>query len=170
MGRGFCEKHQVAGCICLMKNNPRNTAGGWTKVPRTHCLKGHELIAENVSWTKHGHRLCKICRILKDRAWQQRHPEKFDESVRRSRRKVLYGVTEEKYNLMFEKQKGLCAICKKPPTENGRFSIDHNHKTDEIRGLIHRVCNTGIGNLQDSAELCRAAAEYLDNPPARGLW
>lgn len=113
MERGFCETHQRAGCICLMKNNPRNTAGSWVKVPRTHCLKGHELTEDNIAFTKHGHRLCRICRTIKDHAWQQRHPEKYNECLRKHRRKILYGVTEEHYNKMLEKQNGLCAICKK---------------------------------------------------------
>jgi len=50
-------------------------------------------------------------------------------------------------------QGGLCAICLKPvdlsiPKEG---VVDHNHDTGEIRGVLHRSCNSGEGKVANAA-------------------
>ena len=68
----------------------------------------------------------------------------------------------EFYNSRFKKQKGCCAICGRHQTElTRRLVIDHCHKTNKLRGLLCGLCNTGIGNLKDDAELCLKAYNYL---------
>lgn len=73
-----------------------------------------------------------------------------------------YGITEEDYNEMLESQNGVCAIC---GGNNGQRSlaVDHCHETDKVRGLLCTGCNTAIGSLRDSPELCRNAALYLES-------
>ena len=66
------------------------------------------------------------------------------------------------YDTLYRKQKGCCAICGKHQSRlNERLGVDHSHKNGMIRGLLCKNCNLGIGLLQDSAEVCSAAAEYL---------
>lgn len=61
------------------------------------------------------------------------------------RLKTRYGITPEQYQLLFNKQEGRCAICKKHQSEiNGRLVLDHCHKTHEIRALLCRYCNLWI--------------------------
>ncbi len=44
--------------------------------------------------------------------------------------------------MFFEKQKGCCAICKKPQSAfKNRLALDHNHKTGKLRGLLCYYCN-----------------------------
>lgn len=84
-----------------------------------------------------------------------------------------YGLTLEKYNQMLEAQEGGCAICgdKQAKTKrNGRFCIDHDHATGEVRGLLCSHCNRGIGLLGDNPDKLKAAAEYLLFPPSRKAW
>lgn len=57
-----------------------------------------------------------------------------------------YGITLEQYNNMLSYQKGNCAICEEVPKENKngvvvRLSVDHNHKTGKVRGLLCYKCN-----------------------------
>lgn len=52
--------------------------------------------------------------------------------------KNRYNMTIEDYNKMLEKQNGLCAICR----EKKKLSVDHDHNTGKIRGLICTKCNT----------------------------
>jgi hypothetical protein len=42
---------------------------------KTHCIRGHELIAKNlaVSELKKGHRICKICIMIRYRKYQERN-------------------------------------------------------------------------------------------------
>lgn len=74
--------------------------------------------------------------------------------------KRIYGVTVEEYNTLLEQQDGVCAICK-----NGHehaLCIDHDHSTNEIRGLLCKPCNVAIGNMKDEPERLRSAAMYLE--------
>jgi len=73
----------------------------------------------------------------------------------------LYGITEIEYNELFLKQNGKCAICK--DEQHGRFklSVDHNHKTGKVRGLLCGQCNYAIGLLNDNKDNCLNAYEYL---------
>lgn len=71
-----------------------------------------------------------------------------------------YGITQEDYETLLEKQGGACAICSNPPTEK-HFCVDHCHESGKVRGLLCRHCNAGIGQLKDSVELVAKALEYL---------
>lgn len=75
-----------------------------------------------------------------------------------------YGITLADWDAMLVIQNGRCDICERPFTLRGKHcaAIDHCHHTGEVRALIHRTCNTGIGMFEDNAEFCRRAAWYLD--------
>ena len=72
-----------------------------------------------------------------------------------------FGITLEDYDSMLEQQDGKCAICKSEDSKGKRFSVDHNHKTGEVRGLLCNPCNVAIGLLKDSPEVIDSAKEYL---------
>lgn len=66
------------------------------------------------------------------------------------------------YNQLFLKQEGRCAICTKHQSEFKKaLHVDHDHKTSKVRGLLCTRCNPGIGYLQNSPTICKAAYEYL---------
>lgn len=77
--------------------------------------------------------------------------------------KRLYGITEEQYNELLERQDQRCAICLRHHSEfKTRLAVDHNHKTGEIRGALCNYCNHRIiGRHTDSSLLLRMAS-YLD--------
>jgi hypothetical protein len=81
--------------------------------------------------------------------------------------KRRYGITLEQYEAMHEAQRGLCAICGKPETEIRRnnkvclLSVDHDHRTGEVRKLLCCKCNQAVGSFKDSPDLCERAAVYL---------
>jgi hypothetical protein len=79
---------------------------------------------------------------------------------------------EDYYKLLAE-QGGLCAICLKPPRQQGRkfrLSVDHDHRCCPsikscgkcIRGLVCHTCNVSLGLMQDDPTLLRLAAQYLE--------
>ena len=70
-----------------------------------------------------------------------------------------YGISLLQYEAMLEAQNGVCAICKK--TEGKHLSVDHNHVTGEIRGLLCSRCNLVIGRCNDDTKLLKAAILYL---------
>jgi len=63
---------------------------------------------------------------------------------------------------MFEEQKGCCVICGRHQTEfKTRLAVDHNHKTGEVRGLLCRPCNAGIGLFNENLSRLENAINYL---------
>lgn len=81
-------------------------------------------------------------------------------------RRIRYGIEEHEYQAMLEAQGGVCAICKQPESlvSKGvtcRLQVDHDHKTDVVRGLLCRRCNTILGQADDDPEVLRLAMEYL---------
>lgn len=77
------------------------------------------------------------------------------------RLKKNFNISREKYNILFEKQKGLCAICKRESKK--RLAVDHCHKKNKVRGLLCFSCNIGLGYFKDNPKLLTEAIIYLKN-------
>ena len=73
----------------------------------------------------------------------------------------LYGVTREELS---EKQGGRCAICgvEFATLDPQLWHVDHCHASGVTRGLLCQGCNTALGKFNDSAELLRKAADYVE--------
>lgn len=69
------------------------------------------------------------------------------EQVRKWNLKALHGLTPEQYDEMLLAQGGVCAICKRPePSKRqAHLSVDHDHDTGKIRGLLCFGCNISLG-------------------------
>ena len=78
-------------------------------------------------------------------------------SVMRHDVKKAYGITLEEYLALKIKYKK-CAICGR----EGRLHLDHDHKDGNIRGILCRACNHGLGNFCDNPSLLRKAAKYIE--------
>ncbi len=76
------------------------------------------------------------------------------------------GLSVEQYDALLEKQGGGCAICGTPP-KRMRLSVDHDHETGMIRGLLCHGCNTKMVG-RDDAVWSTKAATYADSPPSAG--
>jgi len=72
-----------------------------------------------------------------------------------------YGLTYKDWEGLWYTQDGRCAICDKFFAEKKDICIDHNHKTGEIRGLLCKRCNIGIGLFDDNHELLNNTVKYL---------
>ena len=72
-----------------------------------------------------------------------------------------YGITEDQYAAMLTKQKGVCLICGRPPL-NRRLSVDHDHRTGRVRGLLCYTCNRFlVPALEKYPDRIRRAQLYL---------
>jgi hypothetical protein len=77
-------------------------------------------------------------------------------------RKKTYGLSDEEYYALLDAQEWCCAICAKPVgQEKLDHAIDHDHDTGDVRGILCRLCNLGIGYFRDQPELLDAAKDYL---------
>jgi hypothetical protein len=78
-----------------------------------------------------------------------------------------YGITDEEYWAIYEFQGGRCYICQRANGTKKRLSVDHDHKTGIVRGLLCTMCNKyTLGWARDCIEFFKRAIEYLTNPPA----
>jgi glycosyltransferase involved in cell wall biosynthesis len=80
-----------------------------------------------------------------------------------------YGITLDDYNKMFNNQKGKCAICRMPETAQRkdkagplRLAVDHNHKTNKVRGLLCMKCNVVLGYFEKHQSDITKVSKYLE--------
>lgn len=101
---------------------------------------------------------CKDCSAEYGAAWAK--TEKGKASLRKSRLRHYYGITDADYERFLLSQNGKCAICGQVP-DLRRLDVDHNHISGEVRGLLCNQCNQAIGLFQDNVELLSSAIAYL---------
>lgn len=64
--------------------------------------------------------------------------------------RAKYGITITTFNTIYDNQNGKCAICNKHQSELSRpLQVDHNHKTNGIRGLLCAACNCKLQGIKD---------------------
>lgn len=81
-------------------------------------------------------------------------------------KKQEINITQRGYMRLLKHQRGGCRICGRVPTPGEhRLSVDHNHRSGLVRGLICTGCNSGLGMFGDDANRLRAAADYLEKDP-----
>jgi len=96
---------------------------------------------------------CKKCYKIKYGSPKKRR----DQALR-----YAYGINQNEYNVLLDKQKGGCAICGCKPNKRP-LSVDHCHKTGKVRGLLCQKHNVAIGLLNEDPILFDAAKQYLQS-------
>ena len=117
---------------------------------------------------------CKPCWAAYMRSWTAKNPEKiaaqnraykqkYPEKYRDSRLRTLFGITAKDYDDLFSKQRGCCAVCGVHNDKLARnLAVDHDHKTDEVRGLLCATCNGALGVVNDDISLLKSLINYLE--------
>lgn len=80
--------------------------------------------------------------------------------------KRYYGITQAEYDALLKKQNGTCAVCDSTGDNSVKggqqaLSVDHDHKTGEIRGLLCRKHNFAIGQIDDDPKVAERILWYL---------
>jgi len=106
---------------------------------------------------------CKKCSNEAKKSSRRKNFEHRKEVRRIQRIKSKYGITDNDRHDMFCDQNGKCLICGIDYKKLKRgLVIDHDHKTNEIRGLLCSNCNTGLGYFKDNPDFLIKASEYLN--------
>jgi hypothetical protein len=116
--------------------------------------------ANYVSWLAKNPQQKQKC-ILRAAQWNTKNKEKRSVIVQKHGYKKRYGLTVEQKQAMIDSQDGKCAICKLDLETTHNICVDHCHKTNKVRGILCRKCNLGIGHLNDSIDILKAAQAYL---------
>jgi len=149
------------------------------------CIKENRKKAYNKSniFNKNEMVLCKKCKETKPiiefvtselkSIWPNCRKCKNDRSKQQYRKhhlRATYNITNEQYDEMLLQQDNKCKICNKeermPHQSTNKIkglSVDHNHETGKIRGLLCANCNLMIGHAIESSCILRNGANYLDS-------
>ena len=94
---------------------------------------------------------------------EKHHLKNFKNSILKK-----YNLSVENYNIMLSNQNNQCAICKKTFSSDRSKSnlnflpcVDHCHRTNEVRGLLCRMCNLTLGYIESG--LFEKAKQYLES-------
>lgn len=104
----------------------------------------------------------------RQREWCRQNPQK----VLAKYIKGKYGLTLDDLQRMIDDQGGRCAACREESVAlamcsvgkgvgSSNTAIDHDHATNQVRGLLCKRCNTAIGFLKDSPLRAERVAVYL---------
>ena len=111
---------------------------------------------------------CKSCGIARASAYFTSPEGRLSNRKAHYKRHYGPGMTPERYDKMFSEQNGVCAICGQPEIVVDKrygkveeLSIDHNHETGQVRGLLCHKCNQGIGLLKHDKVRLSKAISYL---------
>ena len=112
---------------------------------------------------------CRACNNIKAKANMLTRPKELRQKVlRRHHLKKTFDLTLEQYQAMWDAQLGVCAICGKPETRQtyptratSSLSVDHNHETGMIRGLLCHSCNTALGLLYEDPVVIESMLDYV---------
>ena len=104
---------------------------------------------------------CKPCRVKYNSDYQKRNPEVVKQTKRGTHYRATYGITLGEYDKMNAYRGAGCWVCGKQGKTRG-LSVDHDHKTGQIRGLLCQSCNRGLRWFSDDPARLREAATYLE--------
>lgn len=76
-----------------------------------------------------------------------------------------YGLKKGEYAQLYVFQGGLCALCRRATGSSRKLSVDHDHASGAVRGLLCRPCNTLLGHARDKIAFFRRCILYLATTP-----
>lgn len=103
---------------------------------------------------------CRECRPIYLRE-NYRRDGKGLERVRRKSLSRNYGLTQNEYQVMFERQMGLCALCGQAPEAGQILQVDHCQRTKLVRERLCPSCHKLLGNARDTPEILKKAMASL---------
>ena len=123
---------------------------------KSYCNKGHRFTSNSSIYRikkyngeERLYRECRICHNIKNRRYENNRfktKEKHYMYKMYGHIKRTYNLSEENYKILLESQDYRCGICNRHISElKTSLCVDHNHETNEIRGLLCRKCNGSLG-------------------------
>ncbi len=114
-------------------------------------------------------RICELCnQEHRPRNFNQRWCDNCTGGGKDKKRVRLHGLPSSLFEKMFEQQGHRCKICHKEfeTRLNTRLKkslfVDHDHDTNQVRGLLCPRCNNGMSYI-DNAKWLDSALRYVDD-------
>ena len=110
---------------------------------------------------------CRLCRKEIDSRPEKRASDRarriaYPDAAKDRELKARYGISLNRFRDMLTEQGGRCAICRseEPGSKKG-WHVDHDHKTERVRGVLCSPCNVMLGHAKDDPKRLQMAAGYL---------
>ena len=100
---------------------------------------------------------CKPCNTAEKRRWRNANVNKH----RNSKYLKKFGLTIDEVQAILLRQNNKCGICNKNIEMGSKTHLDHDHKTNAVRGFLCQKCNHGLGLFNDSCDILKSAVKYL---------
>lgn len=162
-----CDQHLPYDAFHKHKGKGKLGLKSWCKV--CDNAKMAELRRTNPEWVEKREKTKKewYREHIEEQRRKARERDSTEEGKLKSANRMYkrkYGLTLEQVEELRNKQNNRCAICSKDfkkGWDSAGFCVDHDHETGQVRALLCRICNLGIGLLQDCPDIVSKAAEYL---------
>lgn len=73
-----------------------------------------------------------------------------------------YGMSEADKLAMLEDQGGCAACGRTPETYDGRWHVDHDHKTGDVRAVLCHGCNVALGFMNEDPYAILGLMKYAE--------
>lgn len=114
-------------------------------------------------------RICEVCNKPHiPTSWNQRWCAECTRVRKYTRRVTAHGLPAILIETAFERQGKRCAICSKPfndlfnTKDKKTLFIDHDHSTNQFRGLLCVRCNNGMSFIDDATWFA-SAKKYVED-------
>ena len=115
---------------------------------------------------------CKACDAAAHRHYRAENPD-HQKMLRRKRLannpslnrnynlRSQYGITLGQWEQMFDRQGRRCLICHTDKPSGRGWQTDHDHKTEQLRGILCHHCNSLLGHAREDPGILGCAIHYL---------
>lgn len=172
--RLYCSKRcQIRQSIREGRRNnfpPVSAEMKYAEGPRPLCeCHGEPMLWCAVKSLKAGGRWqCRRYRSEYRRAYRKRRGKEYRaREIRRDKLRGTYDISLQEYDDLLAAQEGMCALCSRTALEEGRFlSVDHDHVTGRVRGILCLACNFAIERIAADPAWGMRVLAYLQREAA----
>ncbi len=144
-----------------------------------YCKRGHKVTEDIIVRDRLGRvKDCRLCVRTRAIEWYYANREKalswcktyYSKNKKRISKRVSnyqcrkkYGISLKQRESLLKQQNGKCANkgCE-TVIKKGKGHLDHNHCTNEIRGILCVSCNLALGITKDNPVILTGLIEYLN--------
>jgi len=167
MSEKICSKCKCVKELTLFTKNKKskNGYGSWCKLCNTERNRAKNIknLDEVRRRERERHHANKEKQNAESRAYYHANKNKY----RNYHLKKCYGIKQADYEMMLNYQEHKCAICNEKLGE--KLFVDHNHSTEEVRGLLCSNCNSALGYVKENRQILENMIDYLTDYPAQFL-
>jgi len=103
----------------------------------------------------------KHCRTVSPARRARRKTAEYRLRAMQSHWRRVYGISEQERLHMLRTQGNVCAACGNAFKDGKDTTVDHDHITGRVRGILCRGCNLALGLLKDSPARVHKLEVYI---------